>query len=206
MSPVRILVADDHPAMCLGMKAIISSMKPEAALVGQAADGEEAIARYKSLRPDLMSLDLRMPGLDGPRIIERVLELDPGAKILVMTVHELEEDIFRSFEAGATGYILKSAPRREIIEAIRMVSHGERYVPGPIALKLASRAASAALTSREAEVLGWMRLGLTNKEISEALRVAEGTVKTHVKVLFTKLGAANRTEAVKVAAQRGILR
>jgi DNA-binding NarL/FixJ family response regulator len=205
-SPLRILVADDHPALRIGMKAVIKSMKGEAALVGLAADGNQALEKYRALRPDVMTLDLRMPGIDGLAVLEQLLELDPGARILVMTMYDSEEDIFRSFEAGATGYILKSASREEIIQGIRSVSRGERHVPPHLALKLSSRASTIALTPRETEVLELLRLGITNKEIGESLEVAAGTVKTHVRVILTKLGAMSRTEAVNIAIQRGLLR
>jgi two-component system NarL family response regulator len=205
-SPLRVLVADDHPALRIGMKAVIKSMKAEAVLAGVASDGNQAIEKYRALRPDVMTLDLRMPGLDGLVVLERILELDASAKILVMTMYDSEEDVFRSLDAGATGYILKSASRSEIVQAIQSVSRGERHVPEHIALKLASRASTAALTPREIEVLELLRLGITNKEIAESLRVAAGTVKTHVRVILTKLGAMSRTEAVNIAIQRGLLR
>jgi two-component system NarL family response regulator len=204
--PLRVLVADDHPALRLGMKAVVKSMKGEATLVGLASNGEQAVEKYRSLRPDVMTLDLRMPRTDGLAVVERIVELDASAKILVMTMYDSEEDIFRSLEAGATGYILKSASRKEIVQAIRSVSRGERHLPEHIARKLSSRASTAALTPRETEVLELLRMGITNKEIGESLNVAAGTVKTHVRVILTKLGAMSRTEAVNIAIQRGLLR
>jgi two-component system NarL family response regulator len=204
--PLRILVVDDHPALRIGMKAVVKSMKSEAMLVGVASDGHQAIERYGALQPDVMTLDLRMPGLDGLVVLERVLELDACAKILVMTMYDSEEDVFRSLEAGATGYILKSASRNEIVQAIQSVSRGVRHVPEHVAIKLSSRASTATLTPRETEVLELMRLGITNKDIAESLNVAAGTVKTHVRVILAKLGAMSRTEAVNLAIQRGLLR
>jgi two-component system NarL family response regulator len=135
-----------------------------------------------------------------------VLSIDPNAKILVMTMYDNEEDVFRSLEAGAIGYILKSSTREEIISAIRSVSRRERYLPEELKQKLALRAATATLTRRETEVLELLRLGVTNKEIAATLDVAPGTVKTHVRVILTKLGAMSRTEAVSIALQRGLLR
>jgi two-component system NarL family response regulator len=205
-SPIRVLVVDDHPALRIGMKAVIKSMKEEASFVGFACDGEQALEKYAALRPDVMTLDLRLPGVDGLVVVERVLSIDPNAKILVMTMYDNEEDVFRSLEAGAIGYILKSSTREEIISAIRSVSRRERYLPEELKQKLALRAATATLTRRETEVLELLRLGVTNKEIAATLDVAPGTVKTHVRVILTKLGAMSRTEAVSIALQRGLLR
>jgi two-component system NarL family response regulator len=201
-----VLVVDDHPALRIGMKAVIKSMKEEASFVGFACDGEQALEKYAALRPDVMTLDLRLPGVDGLVVVERVLSIDPNAKILVMTMYDNEEDVFRSLEAGAIGYILKSSTREEIISAIRSVSRRERYLPEELKQKLALRAATATLTRRETEVLELLRLGVTNKEIAATLDVAPGTVKTHVRVILTKLGAMSRTEAVSIALQRGLLR
>ncbi len=205
-SPIRILVVDDHPALRLGMKAVVRVMRDEATLVGLASDGGEAIDKYRALRPDVVTLDLRMPKMDGLLVIERLLGLDPGAKILVMTLYDSEEDVYRSFEAGACGYILKSASRQEITEAIRCVSRGERYLPAHLAEKIASRASTATLTPRETEVLSLMRLGITNKEIAESLNIGAGTVKTHVREILEKLGAMSRTEAIAIAHHRGLLK
>lgn len=202
---LRVLIVDDHTALRLGMKAVIDSM-PNAALAGEASDGNTAIEKYRSLRPDVMTLDLRMPTVDGLKVVEEVVAFDRAAKILVMTMYDGEDDIFRSLRAGAMGYILKSASRQEIIKAITSVSRGERYVPEHVALKLASHASSPELTPRERDVLELMRLGITNKEIGEALSVAPGTVKTHVREILSKLGAMSRTEAVGLAIQRGLLK
>jgi len=199
------MVADDHTALRLGMRALVESMNG-AELVGEAADGREAIALFESLRPDVLILDLRMPEIDGLHVVERIMASYPEARILVMTMYDGEDDVFRSLRAGAKGYILKSASRQEIIRAITTVAGGERFVPEPIALKLASHASTPTLTPREREVLEQIRLGLTNKEIGEALEVAPGTVKTHVREILTKLGAMSRTEAVTLALQRGLLK
>ena len=202
---LRVLIADDHTALRLGMKAVITSMAG-ATLVGEAADGSAAIEKYCALRPDVMTLDLRMPRVDGLKVVEDVIAFDANARILVMTMYDGEDDVFRSLRAGATGYILKSASRQEIIDAITAVSRRERYVPEHVALKLASHAATPELTPREREVLELLRLGITNKEIAEALNVAPGTVKTHLREILDKLGAMSRTEAVTLALQRGLLK
>jgi DNA-binding NarL/FixJ family response regulator len=160
---------------------------------------------YAGARPDVMTLDLRMPKLDGLRVVEQVLAAAPGARILVMTMYDHEEDIFSSIRAGAKGYILKSAPRAEIVTALRKVGTGERYLPDYVATTIASRLSAPSLTGRETQVLQLLRLGISNKEIARQLEVSEGTVKAHVREILSKLGAISRTEAVNLALQRGLL-
>jgi two-component system, NarL family, response regulator len=203
--PLRVLIADDHTALRLGLCSIIESMD-DAVVVGEAADGEEAVALYQSARPDVMTLDLRMPKLDGLRVVEQVLAAAPEARILVMTMYDHEEDIFSSIRAGAKGYILKSAPRAEIIAALRKVGAGERYLPDYVAATIASRLSAPSLTGRETEVLQLLRVGISNKEIARQIHVSEGTVKAHVREILSKLGAISRTEAVNLALQRGLLK
>lgn len=203
--PLRVLIADDHTALRLGLASIVETMG-DAQLVGEAVDGEDAVLQYHALQPDVMTVDLRMPKLDGMLAIERILRTAPGARILVMTMYDHEEDIFGSIKAGAKGYILKSAPRAEIVAALRKVGSGERYLPDYVAQTLASRLATPSLTAREHEVLRLMRLGISNKEIGRQLSVAEGTVKAHVREVLSKLGAISRTEAVNLAMQRGLLK
>jgi two-component system, NarL family, response regulator len=203
--PLRVLIADDHTALRLGLCSIVESMG-DAAVVGEAADGEEAVAMYRAARPDVMTLDLRMPKLDGLRVVERVLAAAPEARILVMTMYDHEEDIFSSIRAGAKGYILKSAPRAEIIVALRKIGTGERYLPEYVAATIASRLSAPSLTGRETEVLQLLRLGISNKEVARQLDVSEGTVKAHVREILSKLGAISRTEAVNLALQRGLLK
>lgn len=202
---LRVLIADDHTALRLGLASIVATMG-QAVLVGEAEDGEDAVRLCLALRPDVMTLDLRMPKLDGLRVVERVMAEAPQARILVMTMYDHEEDIFGSIRAGAKGYILKSAPRAEIVTALRRVGSGERYLPEYVATTLATRLSAPALTTREQEVLELMRLGISNKEIGRQLGVAEGTVKAHVREVLSKLGAISRTEAVNLAMQRGLLR
>lgn len=202
---LRVLIADDHTALRLGLASIIATMG-QAVLVGEAEDGEDAIRKFLALRPDVMTLDLRMPKLDGLRVVERVMAEVPEARILVMTMYDHEEDVFGSIRAGAKGYILKSAPRAEIVTALRKVGTGERYLPDYVATTLATRLSAPTLTAREQQVLELLRLGISNKEIGRQLDVAEGTVKAHVREVLSKLGAISRTEAVNLAMQRGLLR
>lgn len=203
--PLRLLIADDHTALRLGLVTIAESV-PHIRVVGEAVDGEDAIARWLALRPDVMILDLRMPKRDGIEVVERILALDAQARILVMTMYDHEEDIFRSVRAGARGYILKSAPREEILRAIEGVARGDRYMPEYVALKLATHMATPQLTGREREVLELMQLGITNKEIGAQLKLTEGTIKSHVREIMAKLNAISRTEAVNLAVQRGLLK
>lgn len=202
---LRVLVVDDHTALRLGMRAVIKSMVG-ASLAGEAADGEDAIEKYRVLRPDVVTLDLRMPKIDGLQVVEEIIALDRAAQILIMTMYDGEDDVFRSLRAGARGYILKSASRQEIINAIAAVSRGERYIPEHLALKLVSHASTPTLTPREREVLELLRLGITNKEIAQALSVAPSTIKTHLREILDKLGAMSRTEAVTIAIERGLLK
>ncbi len=203
--PIRLLIADDHMALRIGLRTIAESSQ-DIVVVGEAVDGEDAIRQFDELLPDVMILDLRMPRLDGLLVVERVLSKHSEASILVMTLYDHEEDIFRSIKAGARGYILKSASREEILKAIESVARGERFMPQYVALKLASHMSTPTLTAREKDVLELMRLGITNKEIGQQLGLTEGTVKSHVREIMAKLNAISRTEAVNLALQRGLLK
>jgi two-component system, NarL family, response regulator len=145
-----------------------------------------------------------MPKLDGLQVVQRIVATSSAAQILVMTMYDREEDVFGSIRSGAKGYILQSAPRTEIVAALRTVGAGERYLPDCVALTLATRLSTPTLTTREQEVLALMRLGISNKEIGRQLSVVEGTVKAHVREILGKLGAISRTEAVNLAMQRGL--
>ena len=202
---ISLLIADDHTALRLGLVSIAQSV-PHIRVVGEAVDGEDALRRFLELKPDVMILDLRMPKLDGLVVVEKLLLERPDAKILVMTMYAHEEDIFRSIRLGARGYILKSASREEILSAIETVAGGERYMPQYVALKLAAHMATPELTVRERQVLELLRLGITNREIGDQLRLTEATVKSHVGAVMTKLNAISRTEAVNLAIQRGLLK
>ena len=202
---LRVLLADDHTALLVGMRTLVESM-PRATVVGEATNGSEAIEKYRTLRPDILVLDLRMPEVDGLQVVEKVLTFEANAKILVMTMYDGEHDVARALHSGAKGYILKSASREQIIAAITAVAQGERYVPERVALQLVAGASSPKLTPREREVLELLRVGMTNKDIAAALGVAPGTVKTHVQEVLEKLGATGRTEAVNLALARGLLR
>jgi DNA-binding NarL/FixJ family response regulator len=201
---LRIVVVDDHPVVRDGLASIIKT-QGDLVVVGQAADGASAVAAYVSLRPDVLMLDLRMPGLDGFEAATRILKADPAAQVLVMTTYDGDEDIFRCLRLGAKGYLLKDAPPSEILTAIRVVGGGGHYTSHVVAAKAMRRLPRAGLTRREQDVLVEIAEGRSNKEIACRLNMTEGTVKTHVKAILAKLDAMSRTEAVAIATRRGLL-
>ncbi|HEY9323920.1 MAG TPA: response regulator transcription factor [Agromyces sp.] len=210
---IRIVVADDHPIVRAG---IIGLLEAEAGLevVGEAADGAEAVAVVASERPDLVLMDLRMPHLDGAAATARILAEVPGTRVLVLTTYETDDHILAAIEAGASGYLLKAAPQAEIVAGIRAVAAGETVLAPSIAAKLVSRvradAASVAspspsLSPRELEVLRLVADGRSNPEIARALFIGEATVKTHLLHVFEKLEVNDRTRAVTRAMELGII-
>jgi two-component system, NarL family, response regulator len=201
---IRVVLADDHPVVRDGLAAIVNQ-QADMVVVGEAGDGEEAIALFRALQPDVMVLDLRMPKFDGVTVVQRVIESDPGARMLIMTTYDGDEDIFRSLSQGAKGYILKDAPRQEILTAIRAVNEERTYTSSSIAAKALVRMGKPSLTQRELEVLQLLAEGRSNKDIARRLDITEGTAKTHVKGILTKLDAISRTEAVTVAHRRGLV-
>lgn len=201
---IRVLIADDHEVVREGLVAMIDR-QADMRVVAQAADGIAAVRLWGEQRPDVALLDLRMPGLDGVGVIGRVRELDPAARILILTTYDGDEDIYRGMRAGAKAYLLKDAPREQLLDCIRAVHAGDTYVPPDVAAKLAAQASGERLTDRELEILTLMAVGDTNKVIARKLDIGEGTVKTHVKSVLSKLGANSRTEAAAVAARRGLI-
>jgi two-component system, NarL family, response regulator len=202
---IRVGIVDDHPVVRDGLAAILG-LQPDIKVVGEAGTGREACALFDRQRPDVLLLDLKMPGMDGLEVVQTLCTAHPEARIIILTTYGGDEEIFRSLKAGARGYLLKDAPRQQILEAIRTVHAGERYLPAAIASKVAEHALQPELTGREREVLQRMARGESNKEIGLALSISEGTVKTHVKAILAKLDAASRTEAVRIAAERGLVR
>lgn len=210
---IRILVADDHPVVVDGLIAMLSTQS-DFEVVGRAATGEEAIRRTESLEPDVVLLDLEMPEIDGVEVIRRLRELEVDAKVLVFTAFDTDERIVGAVQAGAKGYLLKGAPRDKLFEAIRVVSEGGSLLQPVVASKLLQHMSGESeqeqhlpepLTEREQEVLHLLARGKTNKQIAEELFITERTAKFHVSSILGKLGADNRTEAVTLAAQRGLV-
>jgi len=204
--PIRILIADDHSVVRDGLAAIIG-FDGAMSVVGQAKDGNEALACYRELRPDVVLMDLAMPEMDGVKAIGAIRREFPDARILVLTTYDGDEAVFRALDNGARGYVLKTCSTTELLTAIRKVHAGETHVTGAAATRLAERAiAGAALSPREIDVLTLIAAGKSNKEIAAELFVSEGTVKSHVLNIHVKLGVRDRTEAVVTAIRRGIIR
>jgi DNA-binding NarL/FixJ family response regulator len=211
-NPIRILVADDHPVVRDGLVAILST-QPDFEVVGEAGNGAEAVERAMTLQPDVMLLDLEMPELDGVEVLRRLAQSNPEVRGIVFTAFDTDERILGAVQAGAQGYLLKGAPRKELFEAVRVVHAGGSLLQPVVASKLLrqvshqSQAAPTvdALTPREVEVLRLLAQGLQNKEIAAQLVISERTVKFHVSSIMSKLGAGNRTEAVTLAAQQGLI-
>ena len=199
-----ILSADDHPLIRSGLEAVISA-ESDLQMVGEAANGEEAVELYRKHRPDVVLMDLRMPIMDGLTAIKAILGEFPDAKIIALTTYEGDEDIHRALAAGARGYLLKDMMRSELLNVIRTVRDGQRSIPPAIAARLAEYVPRVELTPRESEVLALMGKGFSNPEIANLLGRTESTMKVHVSNILQKLGATDRTEAVTVAIQRGIL-
>jgi len=201
---IRVILADDHPVVRDGLAAIVNQ-QADMEVVGEAGDGEEALALFHALKPDVMVLDLRMPKRDGVGVMQHLIQSEPDARVLIMTTYDGDEDIFRSLSHGARGYILKDAPRQEILTAIRAINEDRTYTSSTVASKALMRMGKPSLTQREIEVLQLVAEGRSNKDIARRLDITEGTAKTHVKGILTKLDAISRTEAVAVAHRRGLV-
>ena len=202
---VRVLIADDHAVVRDGLVAMIGKWS-EMAVIGEAQNGLEAVELWQQHRPDVALLDLRMPLLDGVGAIVEIRKTDDSARIILLTTFDGDEDIYRGIRAGAKAYLLKDAPRDEILDAIRKVHRGETFVPPSIAAKLAERVGGVELTEREMTVLRALATGQSNKQIGHSLFISEATVKAHLKSIFAKLNVLSRTEAIAAAAHRGMVR
>jgi DNA-binding NarL/FixJ family response regulator len=205
---IKVLIADDHPVVRDGLRAMLAT-QPDIEVIGEAATGTEAVERARALGPEVVLMDLQMPELDGPAAIASLREREPGVHVLVVTTFGSDADITRAIDAGATGYLLKDAPREQLFTAIRAAARGESVLSPTVATRLLGRMrapAEQALTPRELEILGALARGLSNRDIGRQLYVSEATVKTHLLRIFGKLGVDDRTAAVTVALERGIIR
>jgi DNA-binding NarL/FixJ family response regulator len=202
--PIRVMTVDDHPIYRGGLAALIAAY-PDLQLVAEVTNGREAVDGFRQHRPDVTLMDLSMPVMDGVDAISAITAEFPDARIIALTTWDGDADIHRALEAGARGYLLKDVVSEEVADAIRQVHAGDRAIPTGVAKRLAAFTPRIDLTEREVEVLGHMARGLSNKEIGAALGRTEGTIKIHVLHIFQKLGAADRTEAVTIGLQRGII-
>ena len=207
MTPIKILIVEDQRIVREGLRAVLED-EPEIAIVGEAANGQEALELFARLRPDVVLMDLQMPVVDGPEATRRIRELHPEAHILVLTTYATDEFIFKALRGGAKGYLLKDASVDELLGAIRSVHAGQTLLAPTVAARLVvgvSTGGPEALTPREREVLTLMGQGRSNAEIATLLSIAPRTAKVHVQNILSKLGATNRTEAVSLAVRQGLI-
>lgn len=201
---IRILIVDDHFVVRVGLVGSIS-LEPDMVVTGEAASGPQAIAYYRQQRPDLVLMDLHLPGLSGVATTRAICQEFPGALIIMMSTYDGEEDIYQSIQAGARSYLLKTAERAEFIQTIRAVYAGERAIAPAIGARLAERLSRPGLTPHELDLLKLIAQGKSNHEIGRALKIAEATVQLHVGFLLAKLQVNDRTQAITTALHRGIL-
>lgn len=204
-TPIRILVVDDHPLLREGLIALLES-SVDMLLVGEAGDGLDAVARYLEHRPDIVLMDLQMPRMDGIEAIARIRAADPGARIIVLTTYSGDARAVKALQAGVSAYLLKDTLRHDLLSTIRLVREGKRVpLPVEVAANIAAHVTHDALSLREIEVVTLVAAGLSNKRIGERLAISEQTVKAHMKNAMAKLGASDRTHAVTLSLQRGII-
>lgn len=201
---IRVLIADDHAIVRQGLATIIDR-DPEMTVIAQAEDGEKAIALFREHQPDVTLMDLRMPQIGGVEAITAICAEFKLARIMVLTTYDGDEDIYRGLQAGAQGYLLKDAKPNELLNAIRIIHSGQKYVPPEVGAKLVQRMSNPVLSERELDVLRLMAQGMSNLDIGTALNIGESTVKSHVNRILSKLGVSDRTQAVIVAIKRGIV-
>jgi DNA-binding NarL/FixJ family response regulator len=201
---IKILIVDDHNIVRQGLAALLKTV-PGLTVAAEASDGQQAVELFRKHKPDVTLMDLRLPKMNGVDAIAKIRDGSPGARIIVLTTFDGDEDIYRALQAGAKGYLLKGMDLAELTEAIRTVHAGRTRIPPRVAEKLAERMSGASLTARELEVLRLIVAGKSNKDIGTALFISEATVKTHVNSLLSKLGVEDRTQAATTALQRGIV-
>ena len=202
--PIDVLIVDDHPLMREGIAAVIGS-QPDMRVVGEAGDGREAVAQYRALRPHVTLLDLQMPNMGGVEAVAAIRAEFPSACLAILTTYSGDARTTQAIKAGAQGYLLKSALRRELTDAVRTLAAGHRYFPPQIAAELANHLGQESLTVRELQVLELIARGKANKQIGATLGLSEDTVKGHLRSIMDKLGASNRTHAVTIGIERGFI-
>ncbi|MBX3740362.1 MAG: response regulator transcription factor [Akkermansiaceae bacterium] len=202
--PLRLLLVDDHFVVRSGLAASLA-LEDDMSVIAEAADANEAVTAYETHHPDVVLMDLQMGETSGVDAVSRISQDHPAARILVFSSFARDEDIYRAIRAGALGYLQKAAPREDLLEAVRQVSKGNRYLPREIAQRLADRLSRPEPSPREREVLALIAKGRSNKEVASDLGLSEDTVKRHVSNLMAKLGAQDRTQAVTEALRRGLI-
>ncbi|HEX3744180.1 MAG TPA: response regulator transcription factor [Bryobacteraceae bacterium] len=203
--PVSVLIVDDHPVVRDGLNAMLSA-DPGLQVVGEAGTGEEALAAIQRLRPSVVLMDLLLPDIEGWEVIQRVCAASSDTAFIVLTTLSGDEEIYRALEAGARGYLFKDMARKELVNAIRAVAEGKRYVPPEVGSRVAESLPRTTLSAREVDVLQCIAAGMRNKEIAFQLGVSESTVNAHIKHIMEKLHTSDRTQAVTTALRRGIIR
>jgi len=201
---IRILTVDDHPLLRKGIAALVNA-EPDLKLIAEASNGKEALAAFRSHRPDITLMDLQMPEMDGLEAVEAIRREFPEARIIVLTTYSGDTQVLRALKGGARGYMLKGNVHKELLDAIRAVHAGQKRIPPELAAELADHAADDALTAREIDVLRLIAVGNSNKEIADHLSICEATVKSHVTGILSKLGANDRAHAVTIGLKRGII-
>jgi len=208
MEKIKILMADDHPVVRAGIRGMLET-QDDFEVVAEAENGQEAIEQVAKLKPDVVLMDLRMPEMDGVEAIGKIKEKYPNINILVLTTYDTDADIVRAVEAGATGYLLKDAPREELFRAVRGTAKGETVLAPVVAARLMGKVrdhGEQALSAREIDVLMLVARGASNQDVAEKLHVSTATVKSHLIQIYQKLGVSDRTAAVTTAIERGIIR
>ncbi|AXC14532.1 Putative two-component system response regulator [Acidisarcina polymorpha] len=203
-NPYTLLIADDHPIVREGLAALINR-RSDMHIVAQASNGREAVERYLAQPPDVALIELRLPQMDGIEVVRSISAKVPGARLVIFTTCQGEEDIYRALKAGAYGYLLKNTSLDELVECVRAVAQGKRWIPPAVAAQLGKRVADRGLTVREIEVLRAVTNGKSNKEIGVVLDISEATVKVHMTHILEKLNVTGRTEAINVAVRRGLV-